>query len=372
MFVRTITTLALVSGLAVVPACTINGGGDDETTANPTTGGSENPTTTTPTPTEPMTDGTDGTVGTDGTDGTTLATDGTTDPTGGAADGPICVNFGGYDGVKAVIASFVGKVLVDERINAYFLNTATLADGGANFVACLEKQVGAAIGCAGVTYDCMDMKTAHAGMGISTNDFTDLAEDFGAAMDEVATITAENKMTVIGVLSDMGPDIIEDADSDATTYQVVGRKPGLNTVIGGTEDPQSFIALVAADMTLIGFFDPAGLPRLKTCLVRQVTDATAGGSALGEIYGKEVTAPEPVEPGVTADNPCKDMKSSHENLVDKGDMMGIQYEDFSALVGHLQTAMDNKGVGMTEQNAILGALGPLCPDIVTVDPAMCP
>lgn len=348
MTLRIITNLALVSGLAVMSACPADDG--DESGNTPSTSGvTDNPTTTT-TPTE-----------------------GTMDPTGATEDSALCTNFGGQAGVKAVIGSFVGKVLVDERINAYFLNTDAIGDGGAGLVKCLEEQVGEAVGCAGVTYTCMDMKTAHAGMGVSALDFMDLAGDFSAAMDEVATLTQEDKDAVLGVLGDMFDDIVEDDMNSATVYQVIGRKPGINTVIGGIDDAESFIALVAGDATLIGFFDPAGLPRLKTCLVRQVTAATSGGGTyLGAIYGAEVTAPAPADPGVTTDTPCRDMLSSHATLTDKtGDMMGIQYADFGALVGHLVTAMTNKGVGMTEQNAILGALGPLCPDIVTVDPELC-
>jgi hemoglobin len=342
MTLRIITNLALVSGLAVMSACPADDG--DETGTNPTTSGAtDNPTTTT-TPTE-----------------------GTMDPTGATEDSALCTNFGGQAGVEAVIGSFVGKVLVDERINAYFLNTDAIGDGGTRLVTCLQEQVGQAVGCAGVVYSCMDMKTAHAGMGVSANDFNDLAADFVAAMDEVATLTQADKDAVVMVLSGMFGDIVEDPDNNKTTYQVVGRKPGINSVI------DAFIPLVAADMTLIGFFDPMGLPRLKTCLVRQVTAATSGGgSYLGAIYGAEVTAPPPVDPGVTTDTPCRDMLSSHATLTDKsGDMMGIQFVDFQALVGHLVTAMGTVGVGQTEQNAILGALGPLCPDIVTVDPAMC-
>ena len=51
--------------------------------------------------------------------------------------------------------------------------------------------------------------------------------------------------------------------------------------------------------------------------------------------------------------------------------VGIEKADFDALVGHLFTAMTNKGVTPEDQNAIAGALGPMCADIVTVDPDKC-
>jgi len=286
----------------------------------------------------------------------------------GGEDGPLCTNMGGYPGVQALIGDFVGRVLVDERINAYFLTTDLDAT---QFVGCLEEQVGEAVGCAGVAYSCMDMKTTHAGMGISMADFGALAEDFSKAMDAHQDAHADfsqgDKDAILGVLGGMAADIVEDVDNNVTTYQRVGRKPGINTVIGGLDDPKSFLALVVSDITLVGFFDATKLPRLKTCLVRQVTTATAGPP----IYGKEVTAPVPADPGVSTDDPCRDMLSVHANLKDKGDMKGIEFADFGALVGHLITAMDNYGVPMNDQNGILGALGPLCPDIVTVDPQNC-
>lgn len=343
MALRILTSLALVGAVGLLPAC-----GDDtkETAEESATGG-------------------DPTGNTEPTGG---ATDTPTGGTGAVEDTPLCTNFGGQAGVEAVIGSFVGKVLVNESINAYFLSTDV--DGG-NLVNCLSTQVGEAVGCAGVVYGCMDMKAAHAGMGISTNDFTDLAGDFSAAMDEVATLTADDKMAVLGVLGGMLGDIVEDADNNVSIYQRVGRKPGINALIGSPTEPMSFVALVAADTTLLPFFATSDLARLKTCLVRQVAGATAGGSAIGPIYGKEVTAPAPADPGVSMDKPCLDMVTSHKDLVD--DMgVGIEYADFGALVGHLVTAMTNAGVTMDDQNAIAGVLGPLCGSIVTVDPEMCP
>ncbi len=337
---RIFTTLALVGAVGLLPACP----GDSGTTDDPSTG--NNPTgTATDTPTGTATD----------------------DPTGAAVDGPICINFGGQTGVEAVINSFVGKVLADDKINAYFLTTDT---DGANLGSCLSTQVGQAVGCAGVVYGCMDMKTAHAGMGISTQDFNDLAADFVAAMDEVDTLTQADKDTVVGVLAGMIDDIVEDKDNNVTIYQRLGRKPGIQTVIGGVDDPKSFIALVAGDASINTFFNPATLDRLKTCLVRQVTGATAGGEPLGSIYGKEVDAPTGVDPGVGADKPCADMVKSHATLKDSMGV-GIEKADFDALVAHLVTAMTNYSVAADDQNAIGGVLGSMCSMIVTVDPAAC-
>jgi len=328
------------------------------TSSNPTTG--DTPTS------DPTTPG-------EGTDGETTATSAMTATTATSAttvnpdDAQLCMNLGGYGGVQALVGDFVGRVLLDERINAYFLSTDV--DGG-QLSSCLEQQIGEVTGCAGVAYTCGDMKTVHAGMGISMVDFGDLAEDFSEAMDAHQegnpNLSQADKMTILGVLGSLAPEIVADPGNDITTYQRLGRKPGIATVIGGPEDPKSFIALVAGDASIVSFFAASDLARLKTCLVRQVTTATSGPP----IYGKEVTAPAPADPGVSTDKPCLDMKTSHANLKD-GMGVGIEYLDFIVLVDHLITALSNYNVPMNDQNAILGALGPLCPDIVTVDPEMC-
>jgi hypothetical protein len=58
-------------------------------------------------------------------------------------------------------------------------------------------------------------------------------------------------------------------------------------------------------------------------------------------------------------------------MMDSHGMLTITIEDFDALVGHLVTAMGEAGIEQTDQDAILGALGPLCSEIVT-DPTSCP
>ncbi len=283
-------------------------------------------------------------------------------------DAELCAHLGHESGIKDLVDKFVARVLVDERINAYFLTTEVDV---ADLTRCLAEQLGDESGCGGVVYTCEGMKSVHAGMGISLADFNDLADDFSAAMDAhqavTPALTNADKAAILGVLGTMANDIVEDDDDNATLYQRLGRKPGVAAVIGDVQDPKSFLGLVTSDATIAGFFATSDFDRLATCLVRQMVEA-AGGP---QIYGKEVSAPTPADPGVSEDDPCRDMKSSHAGLMDPTDSLGIEFADFNALVGHLVTAMDNFTVPMTEQNAVLGALGPLCTDIVTVDPALC-
>jgi truncated hemoglobin YjbI len=292
------------------------------------------------------------------------------DPTEtGGADAELCTHLGGYDGVGQLVGLFLTAVIVDDRVNAYFLKSDL--DAGA-LGKCVQDQLGEAAGCAGVKYTCKDMKTSHAGLGISTQDFTDFAEDFSTAWDQhkamnAPDLTDEEKTAVIGILSGMAGDIVEDADNNVTVYQRVGRKPAIKGLIGKPEAAGSFVANVAADASIVGFFAASDFDRLNTCLTRQVHSIDGPNT-----YGKEVDSPAAgVDPGVSAATPCLDMVTSHADLVD--DMgIGIEFADFGALVTALVTAMTDAGVPMDDQNAILGALGPLCSSIVTVDPDMCP
>lgn len=295
----------------------------------------------------------------------TTDNDPTDDPTGSAAT--ICDRMGGSAGVGEMIGIFVGKVIADERINAYFLSTDV--DGG-NLSKCLTEQVGEAVGCTDLKYTCGDMKSVHTGMGISMSDFGDLAEDFIVAWDEYKAakapdLTQEDKDAVVGVLSGMAPDIVEDAAGTATIYQRVGRRPAIKALVGKPDDATSFVGVVAADAAINSFFAASDFDRLNTCLTRQLTGATGGPNH----YGKEVDAPP--DPGVGAAKPCLDMIASHKDLQD-ADGEGITVDDFLALAADLGTAMTNFDVPEADQMAIVSALVPLCKDVVTVDPDMCP
>jgi truncated hemoglobin YjbI len=260
---------------------------------------------------------------------------------------------GGEEGIRTVVTNAVTAVLADPAINGYFLNAAV--DGG-RLIDCLVLQLGAATG-GPQTYpsgDCRDMVAAHQGLGISAQDFTDLAGHFQTALTD-AGVAEPDVMTIMGALAGMQEQIVEDPTNDATVYQRVGRKPAIQAVVG------AFIGIVVEDAEINGFFGAVDADRLTTCLVRQVCSID-GPCA----YGAEVDG----EPGVAASSPCRDMISVHQGMVDDmGDMITI--DDFNALAGDLVTAMTDAGVPQADQDAILGVLGPMCADIVA-DPAMCP
>jgi hemoglobin len=96
-----------------------------------------------------------------------------------------------------------------------------------------------------------------------------------------------------------------------------------------------FVANVAADKRINGFFAKADIPRLKRNLVDQICQATGG--------------------------PCtytgKDMRTAHKG-------MGITDADFNALVEDLQKSLNKFKVPDKEQGELLGALASLKPQIV--------
>jgi hypothetical protein len=118
------------------------------------------------------------------------------DPDAGAP-GSLCDKYGGMGTVKALTKELIGTIAADCRINQHFL---TLPAPRLAFVQeCLELQLGQLLGCACVTYpaktskgeQCRDMKTSHAGKGISGDDFGALLDDAVATMKKLGVSDAD-------------------------------------------------------------------------------------------------------------------------------------------------------------------------------------
>jgi hemoglobin len=112
-------------------------------------------------------------------------------------------------------------------------------------------------------------------------------------------------------------------------YDRLGGKGAITAVV------DDFVANVAADKRINGFFAKTDINRLKLNLVDQICQATGG--------------------------PCtytgKDMKTAHKG-------MGITDADFNALVEDLKKSLDKFKVPAKEQGELLGALGGMKPQIV--------
>lgn len=122
----------------------------------------------------------------------------------------------------------------------------------------------------------------------------------------------------------------------STLYERLGGRDAIVAVV------DSFVARVASDSRINGFFtatagDPARLAAFKSKLVDQICQASGG--------------------------PCtyagKDMKSAHAG-------MKVTNAHFDALVEDLVATLTAFNVAQTDQDALLGVLGPMRPDIVTM------
>jgi len=121
---------------------------------------------------------------------------------------------------------------------------------------------------------------------------------------------------------------------EKTLYDRLGGKKAITAVV------DEFVGRVAADTRINSYFaaaaaDPQRMASFKMKLVDQICQASGG--------------------------PCKymgkDMKTAHMG-------MGITGPQFNALVEDLVGALDKFKVGEKEKSDLLGALGPMKPEIV--------
>jgi hemoglobin len=116
-------------------------------------------------------------------------------------------SLGGKKAIVAVVDDFVGRVAADDRINSFFKGTAADPKRLAMFKKNLVDQICEASG-GPCKYKGKDMKTAHAGMGISSADFDALVGDLVATLDKFM-VKDGDKQALLGVLGPMKKDIVE-------------------------------------------------------------------------------------------------------------------------------------------------------------------
>lgn len=124
-----------------------------------------------------------------------------------AAPKSLYARLGGKTAIKAVIDEFVNIVAADTRINKFFADTAGNPKRLASFKQKLVDQVCQASG-GPCKYKGKDMKSAHAGMGVSEADFNALVEDLVKALDKFKVGETE-KNELLGALGPMKSDIVE-------------------------------------------------------------------------------------------------------------------------------------------------------------------
>jgi hemoglobin len=114
---------------------------------------------------------------------------------------------GGRTAIVAVVDDFVANCAGDTRINKFFAATAADKNRLATFKTNLVDQICEASG-GPCKYTGKDMKSAHAGMGISNADFNALVEDLTKSLDKFKVGKAD-KDQLLGVLGPMRPQIVE-------------------------------------------------------------------------------------------------------------------------------------------------------------------
>lgn len=104
--------------------------------------------------------------------------------------------------IQAVVENFVSRVAADNRINAKFAH--------ANIPSLKSRLVEQICQASGgpCTYTGADMKTAHAGMGITGAEFDALVGDLVATLDAFK-VPAREKSELLSVLGPMKKDIVE-------------------------------------------------------------------------------------------------------------------------------------------------------------------
>jgi hemoglobin len=109
---------------------------------------------------------------------------------------------GGKPAITAVVDQFVANVAADSRINKRFATTDIPRLKGQ-----LVDQICMVTG-GPCVYTGRDMRTAHAGMKISTADFNALVEDLVKALDHFK-VPERERQELLGLLSPMKTDIVE-------------------------------------------------------------------------------------------------------------------------------------------------------------------
>lgn len=153
----------------------------------------------------------------------------------------------------------------------------------------------------------------------------------GGSSKPSSTTTAKTENTAPMKDGEGGGEAEAPAPTDpASLYVRLGKKEAITAVV------DEFIGRVAADARIKHRFFNTDIPKLKRLLVELVCMATGG--------------------------PCKytgqDMETSHAG-------MELVDEEFTALVEDLAGALDKFNVPAKEKGELLGALGPMQPQIVT-------
>jgi len=114
---------------------------------------------------------------------------------------------GGKKGIKSVVNDFATRCAADQRISSYFAQTVADPKRLADFKQKLADQICEAAG-GPCKYTGKDMKSAHKGMGVTSDAFNYLVEDLATTLGKLK-VGPNEQNELIGLLAPMKADIVE-------------------------------------------------------------------------------------------------------------------------------------------------------------------
>ena len=283
---------------------------------------------------------------------------------------------GGEAGVTTIVMEFAEALHADLSLAPYFTNARV---DGERLATCLVRQVSAVTGglnasgrpirYPGTDGRCRDMRTIHAGMGITFELFDLSAVSLVASL--VAHGATDDDLIQIGrALRPVQDEIVSqvDPEGELIAYHRLGGYPAIEPIV------DDFVTRVQADDAISHLFDHGAAEggaalRFKVCLARQLC-MVSGGPCL---YGQETDAltwrgvltagaPDglparlPVD-AVSREQPCEPMVFPH--LVHPG-AETLDGDDFLAFSRHLIQALEAASVQSEDVTVVLRGLRQSC------------
>jgi len=112
---------------------------------------------------------------------------------------------GGYDGIAKVVDDFIGRLVADKQFEKFFIGQST--DSKKKIRNHVIEQFCVATG-GPCVYTGRDMKTSHAGLGITEAEWNAGANHLAAALDKYK-VDEKSKAEVIAFVSTLKKDIVE-------------------------------------------------------------------------------------------------------------------------------------------------------------------
>jgi hemoglobin len=256
---------------------------------------------------------------------------------------------GGEANVRRVVDDFVTAAAPDPKVN-FFRDGKYKLDGPT--VASLKRhlvELISAVSEGPLPYTGKDMKTVHAGMGITDAEFDRLAGHLKVALEKNGAKPDDVKAVLAAVNNTRGDIVEKKAERSPTPADASPAKPGAATAVWDRLGGEKNVARVIDDLFATAGTDPKvnfirhpdfrlsadDVATLKT-KVRDFISAATGGPY--QYTGK-------------------DMKTAHKG-------MKITDAEFDAFAGHLQKALQKNGASPDDVKAVMGAVGQTRKDIV--------